>query len=168
MLAVAGGNACAQAPGQETAKASAAAAPAAGSLDHSGARRHGKASWYGKGFAGKTMADGTPMDPASDNAASKSLPLGTKAKVTNLDNGKSAVVEIRDRGPYVPGRIVDVSPHTARQLGLLVQGRGAGGRRADRGAAARRQHQAGRGGFRAARRRSRTLSDRRRSRRSGA
>jgi rare lipoprotein A len=68
------------------------------------------------------MADGTPMDPSSNNAASKTLPLGTTAKVTNLDNGKSAVVEIRDRGPYVPGRIVDVSPQTATQLGLVDKG----------------------------------------------
>jgi rare lipoprotein A len=96
--------------------------PAARPLDHSGQPREGKASWYGKGFVGKAMADGTPMDPASNNAASKTLPLGTTAKVTNLDNGKSAVVEIRDRGPYVPGRIVDVSPHTARQLGLVDKG----------------------------------------------
>jgi len=119
VLATAGAAASAQ-PGRET--ASTTAAPAAGSLDHSGERQRGKASWYGKGFAGKAMADGTPMDPASNNAASRTLPLGTTAKVTNLDNGKSAVVEIRDRGPYVPGRIVDVSPHTARQLGLLDKG----------------------------------------------
>jgi rare lipoprotein A len=121
MLATAGAAASAQ-PGRETTKASTTAAPAAGSLDHSGERQRGKASWYGKGFAGKAMADGTPMDPASNNAASRTLPLGTTAKVTNLDNGKSAVVEIRDRGPYVPGRIVDVSPRTAQQLGLLDKG----------------------------------------------
>jgi rare lipoprotein A len=105
-------------PDATTARSAAAARP----LDHSGQPREGKASWYGKGFVGKPMADGTPMDPASNNAASKTLPLGTTAKVTNLDNGKSAVVEIRDRGPYVPGRIVDVSPHTAQQLGLLDKG----------------------------------------------
>jgi rare lipoprotein A len=113
----------ARAPGgasDAAAPASSAAAPKP--LDRSGQRRHGKASWYGRGFAGKTMADGTPMDPSSNNAASKTLPLGTTAKVTNLDNGKSAVVEIRDRGPYVPGRIVDVSPQTATQLGLVDKG----------------------------------------------
>jgi rare lipoprotein A len=101
------------------AAASAAAQPP---LDRSGRPREGKASWYGGEFAGKPMADGTPMNPQSNNAASKTLPLGTKARVTNLDNGKSAVVEIRDRGPYVDGRIVDVSPHTARQLGMQQQG----------------------------------------------
>jgi rare lipoprotein A len=64
------------------------------------------------------MADGTPMDPQDDNAASKTLPLGTTAKVTNLETGKSAVVTIQDRGPYVDGRIVDLSPSTAREIGL--------------------------------------------------
>ena len=101
--------------------ASAASAPKK-KLDHSGKVRKGKASWYGPGFVGKKMADGTPMDPHSNNAASKTLPLGTTAKVTNLQNGKSAVVEIRDRGPYVDGRIVDVSPKTANELGLKDKG----------------------------------------------
>lgn len=91
-------------------------------LDRSGEPRKGEASWYGGEFAGKTMADGTPMDPQSNNAASRTLPLGTTAKVTNLDNGRSAVVEIRDRGPYVDGRIVDVSPKTAQQLGFKHEG----------------------------------------------
>jgi rare lipoprotein A len=123
VLAMASGAALAESTAKESADAStAASAPAARPLDRSGRRRAGKASWYGKRFAGKAMADGTPMDPASNNAASKTLPLGTLAKVTNLDNGKSAVVEIRDRGPYVEGRIVDVSPHTAQQLGLLDKG----------------------------------------------
>ena len=68
------------------------------------------------------MADGTPMNPESNHAASKTLPLGTKAKVTNLKNGKSAVVEIRDRGPYVEGRSIDVTPKTARELGMVKDG----------------------------------------------
>jgi rare lipoprotein A len=87
-------------------------------IDRSGKARVGKASFYAKGFAGKKMADGTPMDPQDDNAASKTLPLGTTAKVTNLETGKSAVVTIQDRGPYVDGRIVDLSPSTAREIGL--------------------------------------------------
>ena len=78
----------------------------------------GTASFYAKQFAGKPMADGAPMDPEGDNAASKTLPLGTTAKVTSLETGKSAVVTIQDRGPYVPGRIVDLSPATARQIGI--------------------------------------------------
>ena len=58
------------------------------------------------------------MEPSGNNAASRTLPLGTTAKVTNLATGKTAVVEIRDRGPYVAGRIVDLSPATAREIGL--------------------------------------------------
>jgi rare lipoprotein A len=64
------------------------------------------------------MADGTIMRPQGDNAASKTLPLGTTAKVTNLETGKSAVVTIRDRGPYIRGRIVDLSPATAKDIGI--------------------------------------------------
>ena len=91
-------------------------------LDRSGKPAKGKASYYGKEFFGRTMADGTPMDPDSNIAASRTLPLGTTAKVTNLENGKSAVVEIRDRGPYVEGRIVDLTPKTAEQLDMKKEG----------------------------------------------
>jgi len=91
-------------------------------LDRSGKVRKGKASYYAKSFAGKKMADGTPMDPNANIAASRTLPLGTKVQVTNLDNGRSAVVEIRDRGPYVDGRIVDLSPKVAKKLKMLDDG----------------------------------------------
>jgi rare lipoprotein A len=87
-------------------------------LDRSGRRRVGKASFYAAKFAGRKMADGSPMEPAGNNAASRTLPLGTTAKVTNLSTGMTAIVEIRDRGPYVAGRIVDLSPATARAIGL--------------------------------------------------
>ncbi len=93
-----------------------------GHLDRSGKTRKGKASYYGQNFYSKKMADGTHMDPQSNVAASKTLPLGTKAKVTNLENGKTEEVEIKDRGPYVNGRIVDVSPKTADKLGLKENG----------------------------------------------
>jgi rare lipoprotein A len=86
--------------------------------DLSAQKRTGKASFYAAQFSGKTMADGAKMNPQGDNAASKTLPLGTTAKVTNIETGKSAVVTIEDRGPYVPGRIVDLSPATARKLGI--------------------------------------------------
>jgi rare lipoprotein A len=78
----------------------------------------GKASIYAKKFADRKMANGRRMDPQDDNAASKTLPLGSKALVKNLETGKSAVVTIEDRGPFVPGRIVDLSPATAEQIGL--------------------------------------------------
>jgi rare lipoprotein A len=93
-----------------------------GHLDRSGKTRKGKASYYGQNFYSKKMADGTAMDPQSNVAASKTLPLGTKAKVTNLENGKTEEVEIKDRGPYVKNRIVDVSPKTADKLGLKENG----------------------------------------------
>jgi rare lipoprotein A len=68
------------------------------------------------------MADGRPMNPHSNVAASKTLPLGTTAKVTNLQNSRSATVKIQDRGPYVAGRVIDVSPVVAEQLDLGKHG----------------------------------------------
>jgi rare lipoprotein A len=87
-------------------------------LDLSGKRRVGKASFYARMFSGRKMADGNTMDPQKNNAASRTLPLGTIAMVTNLKTGKSAVVTIQDRGPYVAGRIVDLSPSTAHEIGI--------------------------------------------------
>lgn len=89
-----------------------------GPIDRSGKKRIGKASFYAQMFAGRKMADGKQMDPQRDNAASRTLPLGTTAKVTNLETGKSAFVTIQDRGPYVDGRIVDLSPSTAQEIGI--------------------------------------------------
>jgi rare lipoprotein A len=86
--------------------------------DFSAHKRMGKASFYAPMFAGRKMANGNRMDPHGNNAASKTLPLGTTAKITNLETGKSAVVVIQDRGPYVPGRIVDLSPATAKEIGI--------------------------------------------------
>ena len=82
----------------------------------------GKASYYAQRFAGRTMANGEPMQPQSNNAASRTLPLGTHALVTNLENGRTAEVVIKDRGPYVTGRIIDVSPRTAEALGMVKEG----------------------------------------------
>jgi rare lipoprotein A len=87
-------------------------------LDRTGHKQVGKASFYAERYSGKTMADGTPMRLYSNNAASLTLPLGSTARVTNLQTGRSAIVTIRDRGPYVRGRIVDLSPATARQIGI--------------------------------------------------
>ncbi len=106
--------------GSKRAASQAVKEPAA--LDRSGKRRAGKASYYGPGFAGKKMANGKPMDPRGSGAASKTLPLGTKAKVTNTETGKSAEVVIKDRGPYVPGRIIDVTPATAEKLDMKEDG----------------------------------------------
>jgi rare lipoprotein A len=89
--------------------------------DLSGRTRFGDASYYAKKFAGREMADGTKMDPHGENAASKTLPLGTTATVTNVETGQSAVVKIQDRGPYVKGRIVDLSPSTAQKIGITQE-----------------------------------------------
>jgi rare lipoprotein A len=86
--------------------------------DLSGRTRVGVASFYADRFAGRQMANGAPMNPYGNNAASRTLPLGTTARVTNLETGRSAVVRIEDRGPYVKGRIVDLSPSTARKIGI--------------------------------------------------
>ena len=86
--------------------------------DLTGHKRVGKASVYDKRLAGHKMANGKPMEPSDNNAASKTLPMGTTAKVTNMGTGKSAVVKITDRGPYVKGRILDVSPSTAQKIGV--------------------------------------------------
>lgn len=87
-------------------------------LDRTMQPQVGKASIYADMFANRKMANGKRMDLNGDNAASKTLPLGTKALVTNLQTGKSAVVTIEDRGPYIEGRIVDLSPATAEKIGL--------------------------------------------------
>jgi rare lipoprotein A len=110
------------APGRAAAGADAqsesASAAAPARVDRSGRKRVGVASVYARKFAGRKMADGTHMDPSEDNAASKTLPLGTEARVTNLETGRSATVKIQDRGPYVKGRIVDLSPKTAEKIGI--------------------------------------------------
>ncbi len=89
---------------------------------HPGRVQKGKASIYATSLRGQKMADGTSFNPASNAAASKTLPLGTKARVTNLKNGRTATVEVRDRGPHRAGRIIDVSPGTAGALGMKHDG----------------------------------------------
>jgi rare lipoprotein A len=91
-------------------------------VDHSGRKQIGKGSFYGPEFAGKQMANGERFNPRSDVAASKSLPLGTIARVTNQRNGRSATVKVEDRGPYVSGRVVDLTPKIAEQLGMTREG----------------------------------------------
>ena len=86
--------------------------------DLSARKRRGAASYYARQFFGKTMANGAPMNPRGNNAASRTLPLGTVAKVTNVATGKSAIIKIEDRGPYIKGRIVDLSPATAHEIGI--------------------------------------------------
>jgi rare lipoprotein A len=97
-------------------------APKGSRLDHSGNVQRGRASYYHNRFANRKMANGNRFDPNSDTAASKTLPLGTTAKVTNVQNGKSATVKVEDRGPYVAGRVVDLAPKIADELDMRKQG----------------------------------------------
>lgn len=82
----------------------------------------GIASWYGPGFHGKTSASGAVYDQHELSAAHQTLPLGTRVLVTNLRNGKSAEVTIRDRGPFAKGRILDLSYAAAQNLGMIGSG----------------------------------------------
>ncbi len=82
----------------------------------------GVASWYGDDFNGHLTASGEVYDMYQDTAAHKTLPLGTIVKVTNLENGKSTKVRINDRGPYVPGRIIDMSRHAGKAIGIRETG----------------------------------------------
>ena len=83
---------------------------------------NGKASWYGPRFHGKKTASGEIYDQGKLTAAHKTLPLGTKARITNLDNGTTVEVEINDRGPFIDGRIIDLSRAAAGALGFVELG----------------------------------------------
>jgi peptidoglycan lytic transglycosylase len=84
--------------------------------------RTGLASWYGDDFAGRKTANGERFNPGLMTAAHKTLPMPVMAKVTNLENGKQIVVRINDRGPFVQGRIIDLSRQAAKKLGFKESG----------------------------------------------
>lgn len=84
--------------------------------------QNGKASYYAKKFNGKKTASGEKFRSSKRTAAHKTLPFGTKVKVTNLKNGRSVKVKINDRGPFVAGRIIDLSKKAARKIGMLEEG----------------------------------------------
>jgi rare lipoprotein A len=84
--------------------------------------QQGLASWYGGKFQGRQTASGECFDTNEFTAAHKTLPFGTIVKVTSLENGKSTVVRINDRGPFVPGRIIDLSRAAAAAIGLTGKG----------------------------------------------
>jgi len=84
--------------------------------------QYGDASWYGKEFSGKRTASGVKFRPGKRTAAHKTIPFGTKVKVINLKNGRSVKVRINDRGPFVKGRIIDLSRKAARKLDMLQDG----------------------------------------------
>lgn len=82
----------------------------------------GRASWYGPKFHGRRTANGEIFDSNALTAAHPSLPFGTKVRVTNLRNGRSVIVRINDRGPFVKGRIIDVSAAAAHILNMVNSG----------------------------------------------
>src|SRR5262249_48663064 len=84
--------------------------------------KFGTASWYGKAFHGRQTASGETYDMFQFTAASRDLPLGTLAKVTNLRNGHWVIVKVNDRGPYVGNRIMDVSYGAAQMLNFRAKG----------------------------------------------
>jgi rare lipoprotein A len=92
----------------------------------SGWSEDGLASWYGgnDGFEGKPTASGEIYDSSKMTAAHRDLPLGTVVSVTNLDNGKTVEVRVNDRGPFVHGRVIDLSREAARRLDLIGPGVG--------------------------------------------
>lgn len=85
--------------------------------------RVGMASWYGPGFHGKTTASGKRYDMNAMTAAHKTLPFGTRVRVTNLENDRSVTLTINDRGPFVKGRIIDVSRKASEKLGFKTKGK---------------------------------------------
>jgi rare lipoprotein A len=85
---------------------------------------HGVASWYGQEFAGRTTANGEIFDPMLFTAAHRSLPFGTVADVSNPKTGQTVRVRINDRGPYIGGRMIDLSYAAAQQIGLIDPGSG--------------------------------------------
>lgn len=87
-----------------------------------GFQERGIASWYGKKFHGRKTANGEIYNMYAITAAHKTLPLGTYVRVTNLNNGNTVDVRINDRGPFVRGRIIDLSYEAAKQIGMVVQG----------------------------------------------
>ncbi|MCX7077844.1 MAG: septal ring lytic transglycosylase RlpA family protein [Pseudomonas sp.] len=91
-------------------------------IDPRGYDETGGASFYGAKHQGKRTASGEPFNQHALTAAHRQLPFGTRVKVTNLNNDKTVVVRINDRGPHVRGRLIDLSRAAAEQLGMLRNG----------------------------------------------
>ncbi len=107
--------------------------------DHQGFKQRGVASWYGRKFHGRKTSNGEVYDMYAMSAAHKTLPMGIYVKVTHLGSGRHIIVRVNDRGPFVAGRIIDLSYAAARKIGIvdsgtaLVQIEALGFRQADRG-----------------------------------
>ncbi len=105
-------------PSKPTVKENSDSKPAATEI-----KKVGEASWYGPGFEGEKTASGETFKSEEKMAASPDLPLGSKAEVINLENDKKTEVRINDRGPYVKGRILDLSHGAAKKLGMTKKGK---------------------------------------------
>ena len=95
---------------------------AAGAGGDTGFKQKGVASYYADRFHGRKTASGKRYNKQALTAAHKTLPLGTKVRVTNVRNGESVDVEITDRGPFVKGRVIDLSKAAANELGMVGSG----------------------------------------------
>ena len=89
---------------------------------HRPAPERGEASWYGRALAGNPTASGEPFRPSRRTAAHKTLPFGTVVRVTRPDTGQHVRVVINDRGPFVAGRVIDLSRRAARRIDMLKAG----------------------------------------------
>ncbi|WP_191832295.1 septal ring lytic transglycosylase RlpA family protein [Pseudomonas fluorescens] len=91
-------------------------------IDPRGYDKSGTASYYGSRHHGKRTASGEPFNQNAMTAAHRSLPFGTRVKVTNLNNDRSVIVRINDRGPHTRGRLIDLSRAAAEKLGMIRSG----------------------------------------------
>lgn len=87
-----------------------------------GVVQRGLASWYGPGYRGKPTATGEKFNPKDFTAAHRTWPFGTVVEVKNLKNGRTVLVQINDRGPFVGGRIIDLSEQAAKSIGMVATG----------------------------------------------
>lgn len=98
------------------------AGPERAGREKAGREEIGDASFYAGRHQGKPTASGEPFDKNAMTAAHRSLPFGTRLEVTNLENDRSVVVRINDRGPYARGRVIDLSPAAAKKIGMIEAG----------------------------------------------
>ena len=98
------------------------ASPSAEEFQSEQTRVHGAASWYGPGFYGRRTASGDVFGPDTLTAAHRTLPFGTRVRVTNLENGKTVVVRINDRGPFRRHRVIDLTHGAATVLQMKQAG----------------------------------------------
>ena len=103
-------------------KATSVVAATPPAVSDEGPGEHGVASYYSDALAGRLTASGVPYDPEQATCAHKKLPFGTRVQVIDVESGRSVTCVVNDRGPFVQGRIIDLSKHLARELGLLERG----------------------------------------------